>query len=145
MRDVFAIVFVPRYRIAGFLLFLFVLLGTPASHAQCFNDYPVFPNITISPQYWAPGQGYNVTVTVNPADFILNTPSNTYVMTESSYDSGLYTVEDPAVTVSGLTYVSPSTITFNAAVAAGASSEYDAWYLTLGATLLPLRPLLRAA
>jgi len=87
----------------------------------------VQPNVTISPMYWAPGQAYNVTVTDLNAEFYALAPppaTSLFIFNQSQYPGpGQFVyLEDPNVTHSAPTYVSPTTATFTATVAAGASS-----------------------
>jgi hypothetical protein len=84
-----------------FILLLLALSAT-IGNAQCYNPVPYqTPQLTLSPQYWAPGHSYNVVVT-NPQGNFLSEPLNTaavFVITQASYDqgNGSYTIEDPAV------------------------------------------------
>ena len=51
---------------------LFLSFCPMICHAQCWNGPPdVYPQLTLSPQYWAPGQSYTVTVT-NPQGYFIN-------------------------------------------------------------------------
>jgi len=106
-------------------ILLLVPLSATICHAQCYEGplgWEVYT--TISPQDWAPGQSYNVMLT-NPAGYFADGPGYFYVFTAASYDAGDLYTEDPNVTVSALTYVSPTEITLNVTVAAGASTEDD--------------------
>ncbi len=120
--------------VAGTLLqaaTLILLLSPAASHAQyaCW-DGPLNPipqgAISLSPQYWAPGQSYQVVLTTSPGGYFPpeSFAPNNYVITEDSYIAGTYYVQDPNVTVDTfITYVSPTTATFKATVASSAPVE----------------------
>lgn len=121
--------------------FLFVPHWGVICHAQCDEGPPGPRHITITPNFWAPGQTYTVTVTEQEGYFVPYSPSSpngapatAYVVTESNFDAGNYYYEDPNVTLSLPVLVSPTQITFTATVAAGApviTTDYWTLFCTL--------------
>ncbi len=112
------------------IAFVFFLSASATVHAQvCMNINPSDPaDETFSPMYWAPGQNYTVTFTDPNGEFFSEPSHQTslYVFDQSEYvPGGPVYQEDPYVTVSSPTYISPTETTFNVSVAAGAPVEGD--------------------
>ena len=119
---------------------LLLVLSATICQAQCFNvqDYgDGDPAATITPQIWAPGQSYVVTI-MSPNDpwFIptrsygSSTAPAGYVATAANLDAFLgdsinWPSEDPYVALGPVVYVSPSEIEFTVSVAANAPTEND--------------------
>jgi YD repeat-containing protein len=113
-------------------ILLFLPLSATYSHAQCWSSGPgPVPGMTMTPQNWTAGQSYLVTVS-SPSEpnFFYDSPfCNAWVIAQSDfYTTGTFT-EDPNVTVSNLTYISPSEIQFNVAIGADAIMVNDYWVL----------------
>ncbi len=84
-----------------YVTLLFLPLFATFCHAQCYGAPPgQGPIATLSPQYWAPGQTYNVTVTNPQGQFVDVGVPYTYVSTAYYYDMGDSNIEAPYVTVS---------------------------------------------
>ena len=122
---------IPAWLLPSLLLSV-ILSASSLGRAQCYEP-PAnqAPQVTLSPTYWAPGQTYTVTLSDPQGYFVSYTPSpgflpaTLYVLTAASYDSGIYYAEDPNVTVTNLTLVNSSTITFTATVLGSAPVEAD--------------------
>ena len=126
---------IPAWLLPSLLLSV-ILSASSLGHAQCYEP-PAnqAPQVTLSPTYWAPGQTYTVTLSDPQGYFVPYTPrpgflpATLYVLTTASYDAGAYTTEDPNVTVTNLTLVNSSTITFTATVLGSAPVEADGFGL----------------
>jgi len=120
------------------VMFVLVLSATICK-AQCFvnGPYGAVTGATITPQVWAPGQSYVVTI-MSPTypDFVPTKSYGSsvapagYVATAANFDAFIggsinWPSEDPYVALGPVVYVSPSEIEFTVSVAANAPTEND--------------------
>ncbi|MGA9059562.1 MAG: DUF6531 domain-containing protein [Terriglobia bacterium] len=121
-------------------LLLAVLLLLPFSaticHAQCWNDYYNYTlsSLTFTPYWWTAGQSYVVTVSDPgvPAFYVLSggpLSCTASVVTQASFFGNDGVIQDPNVSVSNLTYISPSEIQFTVSLGANAAIDKDVWVL----------------
>lgn len=124
----------------------FALSIAPLS-AQCWNsavgEPP--PYMSFSPYFWAPGQTYNVTATVQyppgtGGEFISeNLPPSiqpVYIVAAADMTPATWTTEDPNVAISNTAYVSPTQVSFTVTIAPGASVDTEGALFTCGGTSL---------
>ncbi len=123
------------------IVFLLLLFASAVVHAQvCVNVNLNNPlDQTISPNFWAPGHNYNVIFTDPNGEFYATdpaySPTQIFIFNKSQYTPGwpVY-LEDPYVTVSPPTYLSPTQTSFSVSVAAGAPTEGDGLNFTCSQT-----------
>jgi hypothetical protein len=128
------------------LLLALTLFGPFTSFccAQCWNNNNPQGDGTISfsPNFWAPGQTYNVVATSSEGNFLpgtLNPPQAPSIITSAAYyafeQTGSWPPEDPNITVTNNAYISATQVSFTVTVAAGAPTEEDAYLVYCGAAL----------
>jgi len=78
--------------------------------AQCWNYTSNGFTLSASPEYWAPGQSYNVVITSSIPNFTNGTsPLGPLVLTAAAYNTGISGgpwAEDPNVVVTNPAYIS---------------------------------------
>ncbi len=114
------------------ILFLLLFFGSALAQAQvCVNlNLSLPPSQRISPIYWAPGHSYTVTLTDPNGEFYaLGPPPNTalFIFNQSQYTGPFTYQEDPYVTVTTPTYLSPTQASFGVTVGTAAPTEYDGY------------------